>query len=1053
MAGEIFISYRRTRESEAVRLENVLRSKGFADYQMFRDVRGLFAGETFDRQLADTLRQTRVVLLLLGEGDAPQLLTNDWVSRELRSALAARRPIVPIALLPGGEDAAKRDWPPEFRSILDTQFLTFSKVPKPAEVQRLVGVVRRNGVRPLQSMKQWSSIRKHNPVSEVRDQLIAFAKDNKPGIALLKGDSGTGRSHVMNEVADFMRDNDSAVAVGFHRGLRNPLVGVDGAAVYDWIEGALARDVELSDCILDLLSCGLSPRYLSRSVIDRLDARQRSSLLTDASESSEGMATGAVRILERLSKNRRLLLMVDDVDLADSGSQEVVRLLAVRMRLPNPPPITVIVASANNSLLELFFRGVGALHTVELEPNLKAMLLNSDMVEDDLIERLTAVAGLGGRGLSAAQCAVYLGHLAEQDLLVRTKGEKWSLKPGARLPTMGEVLDDEINNVIPPGLQQILEIGALCGTRFRVRVADSVASAENPSDETAARLLSYDQDEMIVRATAGLGPDRMSFASSMWWQHLRSRRIAPCGTPNDPQEVRRLAEELATATTLDGESYDDWATVGLLYDSIDDNEQAGAAFLCAARIARLTRANETAERGYKEAARRLELHAIASAPGTDRAGELLRAAYCLFRAATVVDSPGDSIDSQDDLLDQADTLLSAVDKELHRLGSTVTPIDLDAMVTHGADVNAETTERLMLQWRSLSAFVALERGQRALALRRRNKSALNAFYRALLLGEAGLSGSLYHELVVAASAGLALSLSREVNLTDHRGRAGAAFEHAARAAIIAARSPYASAQVAHERDRFAEARKWLADSRVELASRLDQPVLARSPDGQPTDESGLIELLAASYGLVSTPERLSHPTLTIERGRQLLEKAVDLEPFVSSPSFLVDLEIYAHAHDQFRFADGARLLRLWRDLGGSDVPRVLEGVDNEWHNPILLHGMLAARWLDCDLGAGRIIGDARLQRVSVAMETHTVGAPDLEDAFVKPFVWTVHLADTFAVLSEDPDLERVWALAFEQGGLERAYAMVYALRARRLRADGKFVSPSTELLERRVSQH
>ena len=82
------------------------------------------------------------------------------------------------------------------------------------------------------------------------------------------------------------------------------------------------------------------------------------------------------------------------------------------------------------------------------------------------------------------------------------------------------------------------------------------------------------------------------------------------------------------------------------------------------------------------------------------------------------------------------------------------------------------------------------------------------------------------------------------------------------------------------------------------------------------------------------------------------------------------------------------------------------------------------------------------------MGTHTVGAPHLDQGPDRLFVWTVHLADMVSARAESPEFEEIWDLAFTHGGLQVAYARAYALRAQRLREEGKFVSSSTVELER-----
>ena len=176
MAGDVFISYRRARDSVAQRLEERLRDNGFADYQIFRDVRGLFPGENFERQLTDTLQRTKIVLLLLGPGDAPRPDAADWLTQELRAALRARRPVLPILLK--GADKDLELWPAELDAVRLTQFLRFSATETSDDMKKLVAVLRRYGVRPLRALAQWSSLLTFNPVDDALDQLSGLTRDD-----------------------------------------------------------------------------------------------------------------------------------------------------------------------------------------------------------------------------------------------------------------------------------------------------------------------------------------------------------------------------------------------------------------------------------------------------------------------------------------------------------------------------------------------------------------------------------------------------------------------------------------------------------------------------------------------------------------------------------------------------------------------------------------------------------------------------------------------------------------------------------------------------------
>ena len=661
---------------------------------------------------------------------------------------------------------------------------------------------------------------------------------------------------------------------------------------------------------------------------------------------------------------------------------------------PDPPDIHLVLAAAENPFLDLFFRGLEPPTVVTLRPSVETMLKASGVVDDALVAKLSEHS-------TPSECVLYLRHLHDRDLIVRRDDDgKWHLRDAdAELPPFADVLDAELDSMLPPGLQQILELGALCGNRFPLSVVERVAESGSPAAETMQRLLDYDQDRSILRRSVCPGEDRMSFSSSMWWRHLRSRRTDAKGAPIDREEVRRLAAALSEYACTSAEPFDDWSTVGFLFDSIDDYALSGAAFLRAARAARTTRANEAAARGYEEAARRLELHALMDTTGLDRAGELLRSAYCLYRAATILDLHEDAARFER-LLRSAEGVLSTVQALFRQIWPTREHApDFDQMVTDGAVVTSEVSERLRLQWESLRGFIELERGRRALADGQCGPlDAAAHFSRALHSGEAGLSGSVYRELVVSACAGLALAQSAPAQ-GESSEAASAAWAHGARA-IMLSRTGARSRDLAERWARPLRGSGGMGCREPSTAVRLHRIVPRGCGQRRRCHRHPRGCLPAREHRGASRSSLLGSSTF----GLELLDTAADLQPFRNHHSYERDLKMFAFSHDLFRFTGADRLVRMWRDLRELDAPD--DATDAiESHNPILLHGKIAARWLELDLGVDRIIGIARFRRLRHALESHTVGAKDLDDGGHGRFVRMVHLADMRAsVVVDDDDL-------------------------------------------------
>jgi len=129
----------------------------------------------------------------------------------------------------------------------------------------------------------------------------------------------------------------------------------------------------------------------------------------------------------------------------------------------------------------------------------------------------------------------------------------------------------------------------------------------------------------------------------------------------------------------------------------------------------------------------------------------------------------------------------------------------------------------------------------------------------------------------------------------------------------------------------------------------------------------------------------------------------------SEPLWDEDIRIVAFAHDLFRDVEPSRVLALFREL---DMPgmRIDEASSQqpddgklrdwirpaEWTIPILLHGRLAAVFLDFVLDASSRLGTDRFSQIKMALATHTVGMRN-----APPLARLLVVADTLHVTSKD----------------------------------------------------
>jgi hypothetical protein len=118
----IFISYRRDDAAGQARALEQALARHFGAERVFIDVDDIVAGEAFEQRLRTAVKGARVVLVLIGRrwrGERPARLgqpdlpprvfdENDFVRREVATALAAGVPVVPVLLddtpMPGAAD-------------------------------------------------------------------------------------------------------------------------------------------------------------------------------------------------------------------------------------------------------------------------------------------------------------------------------------------------------------------------------------------------------------------------------------------------------------------------------------------------------------------------------------------------------------------------------------------------------------------------------------------------------------------------------------------------------------------------------------------------------------------------------------------------------------------------------------------------------------------------------------------------------------------------------------------------------------------------------------
>jgi hypothetical protein len=143
--ADVFISYRRGDAGEAGRLADWLAVR-FGSERIFRDVTRLRGGDPFPSVISEAIANSTVVVAVVAPGwevdlDDP----DDWVRRELREALAAGRPIVPV-LFGRALPPERSKLPLDIAALADKEAIPVSEVSFRSDVDRVVEALERAGV-------------------------------------------------------------------------------------------------------------------------------------------------------------------------------------------------------------------------------------------------------------------------------------------------------------------------------------------------------------------------------------------------------------------------------------------------------------------------------------------------------------------------------------------------------------------------------------------------------------------------------------------------------------------------------------------------------------------------------------------------------------------------------------------------------------------------------------------------------------------------------------------------------------------------------------------
>lgn len=556
MSADIFISYRGADRVLARKLENRLRSRWGS--RVFRDETGVTSGRHWAKELTDAMQEARVIIALIGPGwQISSDEKDDWVRRELATAVNGAKPILPVLVGKSEELRPKLASMPEAfqrQAVVVGPELAGFDIYRIARVLGQLGAFRTDDASTLASRRD-----EMVPKSALEEAEQAIAAGRS---LLIVGSSGSGRNALVNRLVDDQVKQGNLVATyGLECGvgLRHTHALISG-----WIKS-------LSDVFADLnspYSAKNAGRSLVKSVLeagpDLLSRRvvKASTLLPLGGTRHDQMILEAVRrstdrwapfpptrlrhqsraVLESLVAylragptdisilgDKKLILVVDHFDSIDGISGDLVHEL-----------LTIPIAKQCNQIqfiIAAYDAGLNARSEIRKWLSTESLITRIDIQEstawgdhlqpwleahkidlDDSVKKLIEDESNPYRALAKLWYLVDNGlvkepprtHSDRKSAMQDSDGRvKWQVADEGEDPLAAQdllsdhrLLDHMVEEHVPVGFRSLVEAGALLGRTFSFHAAYAAIQPPAPDDKVEEPLSSRERDTWAEKARA-----------------------------------------------------------------------------------------------------------------------------------------------------------------------------------------------------------------------------------------------------------------------------------------------------------------------------------------------------------------------------------------------------------------------------------------------------------------------------------------------------------------------------------------------------------------------